>query len=45
MAQPEFKVSGIVLDTPDPRELAGFYSQASSNAHHNIRRRRRPTAD
>ncbi len=27
MAQPEFKVSGIVLDTPDPRELAGFYSQ------------------
>jgi len=37
MAQPEFKVSGIVLDTPDPRELAGFYSQASSNSHHNIR--------
>ena len=27
MAQPEFKVSGIVLDTPDPREVAGFYSQ------------------
>ena len=27
MAQPEFKVSGIVLDAPDPRQLAGFYSQ------------------
>jgi predicted enzyme related to lactoylglutathione lyase len=27
VARPEFKVSGIVLDTPDPRELAGFYSQ------------------
>jgi predicted enzyme related to lactoylglutathione lyase len=27
VAQPEFKVSGIVLDTPDPRELARFYSQ------------------
>ena len=27
MAQPMLKVTGIVLSTPDPRELAGFYSR------------------
>jgi hypothetical protein len=27
VAQPKLKVTGIVLNAPDPRELAGFYSR------------------
>ena len=27
MVQPQLKVIGIVLNAPDPRELAGFYSR------------------
>ena len=27
MAQPRFELSGIVLDSPDPRQLADFYER------------------